>query len=158
MFSEADSVSSQSLWSGFGAVGNTFQQGAGFLEEIQQVVDHYANTGFVHYFNTTGILQHNDIGPQVSTCTGKGFRCQQYSSTTRPILAISRLPVTLCSMQNYNLGMYLARLVLRFKATRCTGMTSKRIKRSNPGRADFENSACNAFRRCRLRAQVRMTC
>lgn len=82
-----------SLWSGFGAVGNTFQQGAGFLDEIQNVVKYFNNgslnerggEGFVHYFvscasfrsvsaeltdtrcglqNTTGILQHNDIGPQ----------------------------------------------------------------------------------------------
>lgn len=60
-----------SLWSGFGAVGNTFEQGAGFLDEIQRVVRYFNNgslneaggEGFVHYFNTTGILQHNDIGP-----------------------------------------------------------------------------------------------
>lgn len=60
-----------SLWGGFGAVGSTFQQGAGFLDEIQSVVRYFNNgslnerggEGFVHYFNTTGILQHNDIGP-----------------------------------------------------------------------------------------------
>lgn len=59
----------QSLWSGFSAVGNTYQQGAGFLTEIEQVIQHYSAGGeesFVHHFNTTGILQHNDIGPQVS--------------------------------------------------------------------------------------------
>lgn len=36
------------------------------MDEIQTVVAHFAtaaNTNFVHYFNTTGILQHNDIGP-----------------------------------------------------------------------------------------------
>jgi hypothetical protein len=51
-----------SLWSGFSQVGNTWQQGAGFLEEIQTVVRHFnggalkqvGNGGFVHYFNTTG--------------------------------------------------------------------------------------------------------
>lgn len=40
-------------------------------DEIQTVVRHFNNgslnpfggAGFVHYFNTTGILQHNDIGP-----------------------------------------------------------------------------------------------
>lgn len=61
-----------SLWSGFDAVGNSFQQGAGFLDEIQGVVRYFNNgslnerggEGFVHYFNTTGILEHNDIGPQ----------------------------------------------------------------------------------------------
>ena len=60
-----------SLWSGFDDVGNTYQQGAGFLHEIQDVVKYFNNgslnerggEGFVHYFNTTGILEHNDIGP-----------------------------------------------------------------------------------------------
>jgi hypothetical protein len=60
-----------SLWSGFSQVGNTWQQGAGFLHEIQEVVRYFNNgslnerggEGFVHYFNTTGILEHNDIGP-----------------------------------------------------------------------------------------------
>ena len=56
-----------SLWSGFSQVGNTWKQGGGFVEEIPQIVDHFAPTDgsspFVHYFNTTGILQHNDIGP-----------------------------------------------------------------------------------------------
>lgn len=32
-----------SLWSGFGEVGNTWVQGAGFLEEIQNVVKHFNN-------------------------------------------------------------------------------------------------------------------
>lgn len=50
-----------SLWNGFNQVGNTWQQGGAFIEEIQQVYAHYRHTGFVHYFNTTGILQHNDI-------------------------------------------------------------------------------------------------
>jgi hypothetical protein len=63
-----------SLWSGFSQVGNTWQQGAGFLDEIQNVVKHFNNGSlnqrgecsgcFVYYFNTTGILEHNDIGPQ----------------------------------------------------------------------------------------------
>ncbi|KAK4550877.1 hypothetical protein LTR36_000457 [Oleoguttula mirabilis] len=63
-----------SLWSGFGQVGNTWQQGAGFLDETQNVVKYFNNGSlnqqgecsscFVYYFNTTGILQHNDIGPQ----------------------------------------------------------------------------------------------
>jgi len=53
-----------SLWSGFGAVGNTYAQGSGFLTEIEAVYDHFKDQGFVYYFNTTGILQHNDIAPQ----------------------------------------------------------------------------------------------
>ncbi|KAG9978907.1 SGNH hydrolase, partial [Aureobasidium melanogenum] len=52
-----------SLWNGFNQVGNTWQQGGAFIDEIQQVYARYNNSGFVHYFNTTGILQHNDIGP-----------------------------------------------------------------------------------------------
>ncbi|KAI4761044.1 SGNH hydrolase [Aureobasidium sp. EXF-3400] len=52
------------LWNGFDRVGNTWKQGGAFVEEIQQVYEYYKHTGFVHYFNTTGILQHNDIGPQ----------------------------------------------------------------------------------------------
>ena len=49
------------LWNGFDQVGNTYQQGGAFMDEIQQVYAHYKHTGYVHYFNTTGILQHNDI-------------------------------------------------------------------------------------------------
>jgi len=55
-----------SLWEGFSAIGNTYIQGGAFIEEIQDVVA-YFQTGpqhYVHYYNTTGILQHNDIGPQ----------------------------------------------------------------------------------------------
>lgn len=53
-------------------VGNTYRQSAGFPSEIQTVVRHFTKDGsldqldgqgFVHYFNTTGILEHNDIGP-----------------------------------------------------------------------------------------------
>lgn len=55
-----------SLWNGFNTVGNTFQQGGAFITEIEEVVNHFRPKGygqqpFVHYFNTTGILQHNDI-------------------------------------------------------------------------------------------------
>ncbi|MCJ1288074.1 hypothetical protein MMC26_007427 [Xylographa opegraphella] len=58
-----------SLWNGFGAVGNTYAQGGAFITEIYQVYQYfnsgkYANQDFVYYFNTTGILQHNDINPQ----------------------------------------------------------------------------------------------
>jgi hypothetical protein len=52
------------LWNGFGQVGNTYAQGGAFIEDIYQVYKHFEPQGFVHYFNTTGILQHNDIGPQ----------------------------------------------------------------------------------------------
>ncbi|OQN95549.1 hypothetical protein B0A48_18393 [Cryoendolithus antarcticus] len=61
-----------SLWSGFNRASNTWAQGASFLNEIQMVVNHfnggsldqYGRKGFVHYFDTTGILEHNDIRPQ----------------------------------------------------------------------------------------------
>ncbi|KAK5174868.1 uncharacterized protein LTR77_000004 [Saxophila tyrrhenica] len=60
-----------SLWEGFGETDNMWIQGGGFVDIIQDVVRSYNNgslnerggEGFVHYFNTTGILQHNDIGP-----------------------------------------------------------------------------------------------
>ena len=53
-----------SLWNGFGAVGSSYRQAGAFVDEIYQVYEHYKDDGFVHYFNSTGILQHNDIGPQ----------------------------------------------------------------------------------------------
>lgn len=61
----------QSLWSGWGQVGSTWVQGAGFYEEIQTIVKHFNNgklnkkggEGFVYYYNTTGIMQHNDNSP-----------------------------------------------------------------------------------------------
>lgn len=55
-----------SLWIGFGPAGNTYAQDAGFVTEIEEVVNYFnqnCTEPFVHYFNTTGILQHNDIGP-----------------------------------------------------------------------------------------------
>lgn len=58
-----------SLWNGFGPVGNSWAQGGAFIDEIPRVVNHFTQGRgyggqFVHYFNTTGILQHNDINPQ----------------------------------------------------------------------------------------------
>ncbi|KAH7361212.1 acetylxylan esterase [Pyrenochaeta sp. MPI-SDFR-AT-0127] len=53
-----------SLWNGFGQRGNTYYQVGAFNDEIYRVYQHYRKTGYVHYFNSTGILQHNDIGPQ----------------------------------------------------------------------------------------------
>ncbi|KAL5354820.1 hypothetical protein ACLOAV_000911 [Pseudogymnoascus australis] len=80
------------LWNGFGKNGNTYVQGPAFVTEIWDVYKHFNSPSylssshpcpprnplkwwlphckpgrptkpFVHYFNTTGILQHNDIGP-----------------------------------------------------------------------------------------------
>lgn len=53
-----------SLWNGFRSTGNSYAQTGAFKDEIWEVYRHYADQGFVHYFNSTGILQHNDIGPQ----------------------------------------------------------------------------------------------
>ncbi|CZR51673.1 related to GDSL-like lipase/acylhydrolase domain protein [Phialocephala subalpina] len=81
------------LWEGFGAVGNTYEQATltsdvGYVPQIYSIyqyfnskeylqnpilydpvknatyASHKPSDPFVHYFNTTGILQHNDIGPQ----------------------------------------------------------------------------------------------
>ena len=35
-----------------------------YEEEIKQVHDYFKDRGFVYYFNTKGILQHNDINPK----------------------------------------------------------------------------------------------
>jgi hypothetical protein len=50
-----------SLWNGFYQDGNTWVQGGAFVEDILGVYEHFKPAGFVHYFNTTGIMQHNDI-------------------------------------------------------------------------------------------------
>ncbi|KAI1851153.1 hypothetical protein JX265_013271 [Neoarthrinium moseri] len=76
------------LWLGFFQYGNSYAQNHGFDTELLGVVDYFnsdeyllspiiwdgtTNTTttlnstsqpFVHFFNTTGIMQHNDIGPQ----------------------------------------------------------------------------------------------
>lgn len=60
-----------SLWSGFSEIDNTWVQGGGFVDIIQDVVrtinggslNERGGEGYVYYFNTTGILEHNDIGP-----------------------------------------------------------------------------------------------
>jgi hypothetical protein len=80
----------QSLWLGFYQAGNSYFPSAsqGFEKEIYALVEYFNSDAylsapvvwdgtrnkttmlstksdpFVHYFNTTGILQHNDIGPQ----------------------------------------------------------------------------------------------
>lgn len=80
----------QSLWNGFYANGNSYAQGGAWVNEIHSIYQHFntpaylsnptlyspfnngstsysqgsSSAPFVHYFNTTGIMQHNDIGPQ----------------------------------------------------------------------------------------------
>jgi len=64
----------QAIWIGFSPVGNTYEQATlidpttyGFVKEIYSVYQHFNTPAyhnpFVHYFNTTGIFQHNDISP-----------------------------------------------------------------------------------------------
>jgi hypothetical protein len=52
-----------SLWKKFNSEGNTYREQGAFVNEIYEVYKAFADTGYVHYFNSTGILQHNDIGP-----------------------------------------------------------------------------------------------
>lgn len=35
-----------------------------YVSEIQRVAEHFQDDGFVYYFDTKGVLQHNDIDPQ----------------------------------------------------------------------------------------------
>ncbi|PNS20172.1 hypothetical protein CAC42_5622 [Sphaceloma murrayae] len=44
--------------------GTTYKQSRGFVDEILAVDEHYRGAGFVHLFDTSGILAHNDVGPQ----------------------------------------------------------------------------------------------
>jgi hypothetical protein len=53
-----------SLWNGFNQVGSSYEQDGAFVDEIYNVYREFASEGWLHYFNSTGILQHNDIGPQ----------------------------------------------------------------------------------------------
>ncbi|GES59898.1 GDSL-like lipase/acylhydrolase domain protein [Aspergillus terreus] len=52
------------LWGEFEATGNTYVQKPLYVSEIQRVYQHFEGQGFVHYFDTKGILQHNDIAPR----------------------------------------------------------------------------------------------
>lgn len=64
----------QSLWNGFSQSGTTYRQVGAYTEEIYNVYKHFSGKNylrsagirdpFIHYFNSTGILQHNDIDPQ----------------------------------------------------------------------------------------------
>ncbi|EDO02957.1 hypothetical protein SS1G_05434 [Sclerotinia sclerotiorum 1980 UF-70] len=76
-----------SLWEGFFAYGNSYAQAQGFVTEIYDIYQYFnseeylsnpilynpqtnstyssnkTSSPFVSYFNTTGLMQHNDIGP-----------------------------------------------------------------------------------------------
>jgi lysophospholipase L1-like esterase len=53
-----------SLWSGFYTTGVSWAQSGAWVDEIYSIYEAFKDEGWLHYFNTTGILQHNDIGPQ----------------------------------------------------------------------------------------------
>lgn len=56
---------------------SSYAQEGVFVEEFEDVYNHYKDAEVVHYFNTTGILQHNGIGPQCHITT---VRCVKVSS------------------------------------------------------------------------------
>ncbi|SPB42536.1 unnamed protein product [Aspergillus niger] len=53
-----------SLWGNFTRSGDTYVQSPFYVSEIQRVAEHFQDDGFVYYFDTKGVLQHNDIDPQ----------------------------------------------------------------------------------------------
>ncbi|OOO06664.1 major facilitator superfamily MFS_1 [Aspergillus oryzae] len=52
-----------SLWGNFIKSGSTWVQETIYESEVQKVYQHFEKNGYVHYFDTKGILQHNDISP-----------------------------------------------------------------------------------------------
>ncbi|KAE8353106.1 SGNH hydrolase-type esterase domain-containing protein [Aspergillus coremiiformis] len=53
-----------SLWGVFVKSGSTWVQQPVYVSEVQRVYQHFEKDGYVHYFDTKGILQHNDISPR----------------------------------------------------------------------------------------------
>lgn len=54
----------QSQWGSFVKKGMTHQPTQVYEEEAKKVHEHFKDRGFVYYFDTTGILQYNDINPK----------------------------------------------------------------------------------------------
>ncbi|KAB8069341.1 SGNH hydrolase-type esterase domain-containing protein [Aspergillus leporis] len=52
-----------SLWGQFAKSGPTWVQKPIYVTEVKAVYQHFEKDGYVHYFDTNGILQHNDISP-----------------------------------------------------------------------------------------------
>ncbi|GAB1200401.1 hypothetical protein APSETT444_009773 [Aspergillus pseudonomiae] len=52
-----------SLWGNFVKSSSTWVQKPIYESEVQKVYQHFEKDGYVHYFDTKGILQHNDISP-----------------------------------------------------------------------------------------------
>ncbi|KAJ5143222.1 CAZyme family CE2 [Penicillium bovifimosum] len=53
-----------SQWGGFTKQNKKFVGSTYYLEETKQVHEHFKDRGFVYYFPTEGLLQHNDINPK----------------------------------------------------------------------------------------------
>ncbi|KAF2430388.1 acetylxylan esterase [Tothia fuscella] len=53
-----------SLFNSFWQDGADYRQSGIMVDEIKQVFDTLKGEGWIHYFDTRGILAHNDIGPQ----------------------------------------------------------------------------------------------
>ncbi|GLI78736.1 hypothetical protein PoHVEF18_007057 [Penicillium ochrochloron] len=53
-----------SQWGSFVKKGMTHQPTQVYEEEAKKVHEHFKDRGFVYYFDTTGILQYNDINPK----------------------------------------------------------------------------------------------
>ena len=54
----------QSQWGHWEKKEMSYVPSTVYEEEIKQVHDYFKDRGFVYYFNTKGILQHNDINPK----------------------------------------------------------------------------------------------
>lgn len=61
----------QGQWGVWNWVGLEYEATQVYEEEAQNVVDHFKDQGFVYYFSTRGVLQHNDINP-MNHCTDFG--------------------------------------------------------------------------------------
>ena len=54
----------QSLWGSFDTKNDTYVQVPLYVRALKRVFERFRKSGFVHYFDTTGILHHNDVNPK----------------------------------------------------------------------------------------------
>ena len=54
----------QSQWGTFSKEGKKYVGSTYYQEETRDVNEHFKDRGFVYYFPTEGLLQHNDINPK----------------------------------------------------------------------------------------------